>query len=78
MKLSVFIIIIGFSVIIFGALFYFQSKSVIGPTQSFMYNNDEWSINGLIIISSGFFLLLLGILLKFKNILPGYKKDKNY
>ena len=75
MKLSVFIMIIGFSIIFFGALFYFQSKSVIGPTQSFMYNNAEWNINGLIIISIGIFLVLLGILLKFKNILPWYKKS---
>lgn len=51
MNLSVLIVILGFSIIFFGAVFYLQSKSVIGPAQSFMYNNAEWNINGLIIIS---------------------------
>jgi hypothetical protein len=66
MKLSIFIIIIGLTIIFFGGIFYFQSKSVLGPTQSFMYNNVEWSINGLIIISIGIVLVLLGIFLRFK------------
>ncbi len=68
MKLSIFIIIIGLSIIFFGTIFYFQSKSAIGPTQSFMYNNDEWSINGLFIISIGISVVIMGILLRFKKI----------
>jgi hypothetical protein len=67
MKLSIFILIIGLSIIFFGAIFYFQSKSAIGPTQSFMYNNVEWSFNGVFIICTGIILVLVGILLRFKN-----------
>jgi hypothetical protein len=39
--------------IILGTIFYFQSKSIVGPKRSFMYKNHKWSINELIVILLG-------------------------
>ena len=60
MKLSSIIIIIGLFIFFLGFVFYFQSKSIVGPSQSFMYNNPEWSSNGFVIISIGLSLVLIG------------------
>ncbi|HJU59146.1 MAG TPA: hypothetical protein VJ583_05315 [Nitrososphaeraceae archaeon] len=60
MKLSLLIIIIGLIIFFLGFVFYFQSKSIVGPAQSFMYNNPDWSTNGFLIISIGLSLVLLG------------------
>ena len=60
MKLSSIIIIIGLFIFFLGFVFYFQSKSIVGPSQSFMYNNPEWSTNGFVIISIGLSLVLIG------------------
>ncbi len=69
MKLSLIIIIIGSIILFLGLLFYFQSKSIVGPTQSFMYSNPDWSTNGFIIISIGLSLVLIGsfILIQYKK-----------
>jgi len=69
MKLSLIIIIIGLIILFLGVVFYFQSKSIIGPPQSFMYSNPDWSTNGFIIISIGLSLLLIGsfILMRYKK-----------
>jgi hypothetical protein len=69
MKLSLIIIIIGLIVLFLGVVFYFQSKSIVGPQQSFMYSNPDWSTNGFIIISIGLSLLLIGsfILMRYKK-----------
>ena len=39
--------------IILGTIFYFQSKSFVGPRRSFMYNNPNWTISGFIVILVG-------------------------
>lgn len=69
MKLSLIIIIIGLITLFLGVVFYFQSKSIVGPAQSFMYSNPDWSTNGFIIISFGLSLLLIGsfILMRYKK-----------
>ena len=69
MKLSLILIIIGLIVLFLGVVFYFQSKSIVGPQQSFMYSNPDWSTNGFIIISIGLSLLLIGsfILMRYKK-----------
>ena len=69
MKLSLIIIIIGLIILFLGVVFYFQSKSIVGPPQSFMYSNPDWSTNGFIIISIGLSLLLIGsfILMRYKK-----------
>lgn|GEM_PF-124329 len=69
MKLSLIIIIIGLIILFLGVIFYFQSKSIVGPPQSFMYSNPDWTINGFIIISMGLSLVLIGsfILMRYKK-----------
>lgn len=69
MKLSLIIIIIGFIILFLGVVFYFQSKSIVGPPQSFMYSNPDWSTNGFIIISIGLSLVVIGsfILIRYKK-----------
>ena len=69
MKLLLILIIIGLIVLFLGVVFYFQSKSIVGPQQSFMYSNPDWSTNGFIIISIGLSLLLIGsfILMRYKK-----------
>ena len=69
MKLSLIIIIIGLITLFLGVVFYFQSISIVGPTQSFMYSNPDWSTNGFIIISMGLSLVLIGsfILMRYKK-----------
>jgi hypothetical protein len=49
--------------VISGVVFILQSKSVLGPTSSFMYSNSEWTINGYIIIATGIIISALGITL---------------
>jgi hypothetical protein len=69
MKLSLIIIIIGFIILFLGVVFYFQSKSIVGPSQSFMYSNPNWSTHGFIIISIGLSLVVVGsfILIRYKK-----------
>lgn len=69
MKLSLIIIIIGLITLFLGVVFYFQSKSIVGPVQSFMYSNPDWATNGFIIISMGLSLVVIGsfILMRYKK-----------
>ena len=55
--------IIGVVLVILGIIFILQSKSVVGPTSSFMYSNSEWTINGYIIIATGIIISTVGITL---------------
>jgi hypothetical protein len=49
---------------VFGTIFLLQSKSIIGPTASFMYRNPEWTGNGYVTILIGILLLATGFYLK--------------
>ena len=64
-------IIVGIIVVIMGVIFSLQSKSVVGPSSSFMYDNPKWTINGSIIIAIGIILAVLGSFLLF-----GSKREK--
>ena len=48
-----YLIIIGLILIIAGIVFTMQSKSIVGPSSSFMYKNPEWTVNGYAIIIVG-------------------------
>jgi heme/copper-type cytochrome/quinol oxidase subunit 4 len=52
--------IIGLVLVVSGSIFVLQSKSVIGPTSSFMHSNSEWTINGYIIVITGIILSAVG------------------
>ena len=56
-----YLIIIGLILIIAGIIFTMQSKSIVGPSSSFMYQNPEWTINGYVIITIGIIISVFGI-----------------
>ena len=56
-----YIIIIGLILIIAGIVFTMQSKSIVGPSSSFMYQNPEWTVNGYVIIAIGTIVSVFGI-----------------
>jgi uncharacterized membrane protein len=56
-------IVIGLIMVITGIIFSLQSKSMIGPSSSFMYDNPQWSINGSVIIVIGIIISAIGFFL---------------
>lgn len=70
------IIVAGIIILIMGVIFSLQSKSVVGPTSSFMYDNPEWTVNGSIIIGIGIVIALVGGLLQFRTMRRKSKKVK--
>ena len=58
-----YLIIIGLMLIIAGIIFTMQSKSIVGPSSSFMYQNPEWTINGYVIIAIGTIISIFSIVL---------------
>ena len=58
-----YLIILGVIIVIAGIIFTIQSKSIVGPTSSFMYQNPEWTINGYVIIAIGTIIGIFGIIL---------------
>ena len=57
------ITVAGLISIILGIIFTAQSKSVIGPSSSFMYANPSWTVNGSVFIGIGIAVLLVGIII---------------
>jgi uncharacterized membrane protein len=55
---------IGIALVIAGLIFTAQSKSLLGPQSSFMYNNPSWTINGSMFIIAGVIILILGIIFR--------------
>ena len=46
-----------------GVTFHLQGRSVVGPTESFMYGNPEWVGHGVWIGLSGAAVIVVGIIL---------------
>jgi hypothetical protein len=49
--------------IMLGIIFTLQSLSIVGPSSSFMYRNQDWTVNGSTIIVVGASITGLGIIL---------------
>ena len=62
--MKILIEIIGMALVLAGLIFTAQSKELLGPQSSFMYNNPSWTINGFMIIVAGIIVLILGIILR--------------
>ena len=62
--MKIIVEIIGIALILAGLLFTAQSKSLLGPQSSFMYNNLSWTINGSMFIIAGVIILILGIIFR--------------
>jgi hypothetical protein len=56
--------VVGSVIIIIGILFTLQSLSIVGPSSSFMYRNQDWTVNGGVVISIGISILVLGVALR--------------
>jgi len=54
------LIVLGIIVCVAGVVFSLQSKAVVGPSSSFMYDNPEWTVNGSIVIAGGLVMIALG------------------
>jgi|1185.fasta_scaffold04357_1 hypothetical protein len=57
--------IIGVLTLVSGMIFLLQSKSVVGPSLSFMYRNPEWTENGYIIIVMGVIVFAIGLIMNY-------------
>lgn len=47
-----------------GLLFHMQGRGIVGPEQSFMYNNPEWFQYGLWLAASGMIIIILSLALR--------------
>jgi hypothetical protein len=54
------LVIVGVIISTLGLVFSLQSKSVLGPSSSFMYDSSEWTVNGAIIIAIGLVMVTVG------------------
>jgi uncharacterized membrane protein len=57
-------ILSGIILLALGIIFQMQSLSIIGPTSSFMYANEQWNFYGLIIAVLGVISLTIAIFWK--------------
>ena len=57
------LVIIGILASIAGLAFTAQSKSIVGPESSFMYNNPQWTINGYLIFGLGLAIIFSGVVI---------------
>jgi hypothetical protein len=62
--MKIIIEIIGIALILAGLIFTAQSKSLLGPQSSIMYNNPTWTLNGSMIIMAGAIILTMGIIFR--------------
>ncbi|MBM3895234.1 MAG: hypothetical protein FJ359_02205 [Thaumarchaeota archaeon] len=61
MKLPVSLIVIGSIIIAFGIVFHLQGQGIVGPQESFMYENPSWITYGLQIAIIGILIIVVGI-----------------
>ncbi len=64
---SVPIIVIGIIIMIFGVIFQFQGQGIVGPEESFMYENPTWINNGNYIAMFGVIIILIGYIVEKKK-----------
>ncbi|MEK6965109.1 MAG: hypothetical protein AABX58_02700 [Thermoproteota archaeon] len=60
-KLPISIIVIGVIVLSFGIIFHLQGQGVVGPQESFMYENPNWITYGQQIVVIGILIIGVGI-----------------
>ena len=58
------LIVVGLVIIMLGILFTLQSLSIVGPSSSFMYRNQDWTVNGGVVISIGISIFVVGVALR--------------
>ena len=73
--MKIIVEIIGIALVIAGLIFTAQSKSLLRPQSSFMYDNPSWTINGSTFIIAGVIILILGIIFR---IIPRFKPKSEW
>jgi len=63
-KLPISIIVIGVIVLSFGIIFHLQGQGIVGPQESFMYENPNWIIYGQQIAVIGILIIGIGMVVK--------------
>jgi len=61
MKLPISIIAIGIIILAFGIIFHLQGQGMVGPQESFMYENPNWITYGQQIAVIGILIIGVGI-----------------
>jgi len=61
MKLPISIIAIGAIILAFGIIFHLQGQGMVGPQESFMYENPNWITYGQLIAVIGILIIGGGI-----------------
>jgi hypothetical protein len=61
MNLPFSLIIVGSIILVFGIIFHFQGQGIVGPQESFMYENPSWITYGLQIAIIGILIVIGGI-----------------
>jgi hypothetical protein len=56
--------VVGLVIMVLGILFTLQSLSIVGPSSSFMYRNQDWTVNGGVVISIGISIFVVGVALR--------------
>ena len=69
MMRSLSVVIPGIILVIFGIVFNFQGQGMVGPESSFMYENQEWTDNGIFISMIGVILILIGYFVEKKKLI---------
>ena len=64
---SIPIIIAGIIIMIFGIVFQFQGQGMVGPEESFMYENPAGIDNGIYIAMIGVVIILIGYIVEKKK-----------
>lgn len=60
MRITKIIIGFGITLAVFGILFQFQGRGVVGPESSFMYYNKDWVFYGIAMIIVGVTIIGVG------------------
>lgn len=63
-KLPISIIVIGGIVLLFGIIFHLQGQGIVGPQESFMYENPNWITYGQQIAVIGILIIGIGMVVK--------------
>jgi hypothetical protein len=56
--------VIGLLVSIGGLIFVLQGLGMVGPSDSYMFNNGQWINNGVVILAVGMIVVALGTRLR--------------
>jgi hypothetical protein len=64
MKLPLSLFVVGSIVLVFGIIFHLQGQGIVGPQESFMYENPSWITLGLQIVIIGILIIGIGVGIK--------------